>query len=232
MAKSQERIKARQLRKKGKSIRDIARQLKISRSSASLWCRDISLSKAQIDSLHKSMVDGSYVGRLKGAHLQKERKLKKIRLYEKDGRRTVKNLSNRELLMVGLGLHLGEGTKGGSRVRFTNSNPAIVNLFQLWVRRVFHVSRGEICCRVMINEIHRHRIEKVQQEWSMILRIPLSQFQKPVFIKAKNKKIYENANVYLGTMAVTIRKSSDLQYRILGLMQGLVYKLGGYSTAG
>ncbi len=45
MAKSREKQLARVLRREGKSIREIASVLKVSKGSISLWCRDIVLSK-------------------------------------------------------------------------------------------------------------------------------------------------------------------------------------------
>lgn len=43
MAKFKEKIKARELRHRGESIKDIARKLKVSKGSVSRWCRDIEL---------------------------------------------------------------------------------------------------------------------------------------------------------------------------------------------
>lgn len=48
MAKSKEKNKALILRQNGESIKDIAKRLKISKSTVSLWCRDIKLTSEQI----------------------------------------------------------------------------------------------------------------------------------------------------------------------------------------
>ncbi|MCF7865381.1 MAG: helix-turn-helix domain-containing protein [Candidatus Pacebacteria bacterium] len=47
MAKFEQKMQARSLREKGMSIKSIAKQLGVSVSSVSLWCRDIILSKEQ-----------------------------------------------------------------------------------------------------------------------------------------------------------------------------------------
>lgn len=232
MAKFALKMEALKMRRKGMSIRDIARTLKIARSTSSLWCRDTPLSKNQIEKLHQSMVKGGYRGRLKGAQIQKEQKLTKIVRYEGDGLRAIRKLSERDLLLLGLGLHMGEGTKGGNRVGFTNSNPELVKIFISWMNKAFDVPYSQIYCRVMINEIHRKRETIVRKSWSKILRIPLQQFKRTVFTKAKTKKVYENYDNFLGTLAIQIARSSDLQYRILGLMKGLVYKLNGGNKPG
>jgi len=75
MAKFKEKNKAIQLRKSGKSIGEIANQLNVSKSVVSLWCRDIALTKKQIDALHKKMMVGSYKGRM--IYLERIRKRRK-----------------------------------------------------------------------------------------------------------------------------------------------------------
>ncbi len=220
------------MRRRGASIREIASALKISKSSSSDWCRDIPLSEKQIKKLHESMLAGNYRGRLKGSQMQKEKRLNQIQTHEKEGLRNLGKIGKRDLLFIGLGLHLGEGGKTGNRVRFTNSNPEIIGLFIAWVHDIFRIPRSQIHCRVMINEIHRKREVMVRKGWSKILKLPLSQFKRTVFIKSKVKKVYENYDRFLGTLTITIPKSSDLQYRILGLTKGLVYKVVGGKRPG
>lgn len=125
MAKFQKRIKARQLRRKGESVKEIAQKLKVAKGTASIWCRDIELTPRQIQNLHKRMVIGGYKGRLKGARLQKERKEQKIKYYLIEGIKDIGKL-NKRVFIAGLSLYWGEGSKKGVGVRFYNSNPSII----------------------------------------------------------------------------------------------------------
>lgn len=178
------------------------------------------------------MVRGSYAGSLKGAETNKLRRLELVEKYRQVGVGEFINLSRRDLMMLGIGLFMGEGSKTGSSVRFLNSNVDIIKIFIRWTIEVLGVPRSNVICRVMINEMHRHRDAEIRSRWSSSLEIPVSQFQKTVFIKVRNKKVYENYNDYLGTLAVSLRKSSVIQYRILGLIHGLVYKINAKSLAG
>jgi hypothetical protein len=72
-----------------------------------------------------------------------------------------------------------------------------------------------------INEIHKGRLDEVNKYWSQISGIPIEQFRKPILIKAKNKKVYENFNQHYGTLCIGIAKSTDLYYKILGWLRGL-----------
>lgn len=213
------------MRRQGFSVGEIASTLHISKGTASVWCRDIFLSASQREKLHANMVAGGHRGRLKGSRMQKEKREAKIKMYENVGVKILGKLSNRDLLLLGLGLHLGEGAKTENKVKFINSNPSVIKLFMLWMKNSFHIPLSQINCRVMINKIHEPREEVVRKKWAKILGIPLQQFKRTIFIKAKTRKVYENYESYLGTLVVSISKSSDLQYRILGLMKGLVYKV-------
>ncbi len=222
MAKSQEHLEAVKMRGAGKSIKDIARTLGVSKSSASLWCADVKLTRAQLDHLRKQMSVGGYEGRLRGALMQKNRKELKIREYEHNGLREIGAISSRDLLLLGIGLHLGEGTKAGNKFRFTNSNPGLIRLMALVLKRYFDVNPGEFVLTVFVNEAHATREGEIKRFWAKATKAALGQFRKTIFIKAKRKKTYANFNDHYGTLALEVRKSSDLQYKILGLCYGVL----------
>lgn len=48
MAKTQEKLKARELRKEGKAVTAIANELQVSTGTVSRWCRDIELTKSKV----------------------------------------------------------------------------------------------------------------------------------------------------------------------------------------
>ena len=221
MAKSEKQIEAHQLRQGGESIKEIAKVLAVSKSTVSLWCRDIELTSKQIQRLHENMVAGGYRGRLKGARIQKERKERKIEYYLREGRKTIKPLNRSELLIAGLSLYWGEGGRKSPGVRFYNSDPDIVKFIIKWFKIIFKITNERFLIYIMINEIHRDRLNDVKRYWIKITGIPERQFRKIILIKAKNKKVYENFNQYFGTLNIRLTKSTDLYYRIMGLIKAL-----------
>ncbi len=222
MAKSRQLIKAREYRRKGRSIKEIARILNVSKSTVSIWCGDIELTPKQIQKLHENMVVGGYKGRLKGARMQKERKERKINYYLSSGKKEINRLSKRDLLIAGLCLYWGEGGKKRSGVRFYNSDPNIVKFIIRWFKFIFDVGVERFLIYITINEIHRNRIADVKRYWVNTLNIPASQFRNPIFIKAKNKKIYANFSEHFGTLNIRVTRSTDLYYRIMGLIRALI----------
>lgn len=221
MAKSLLRLEARKLRKKGVSVKKIAQILKVSKSTASIWTRDIILTVEQLENLKKSSLQGAERGRLKNALLQKERWTKNMEEFKKLGVANIGKLTDREFLIAGLALYWGEGYKKGRRLQFCNSDPKMIQFLILWLQRCFAISNFDIRCRVGINHIHSKRENIVKDYWSGITGIPLSQFTKTSFKKVENKKIYPNFNDHYGTLSVEIAQPSRFYGKIIGLIEGL-----------
>lgn len=221
MAKSLLRLKARELRKRGVSVKKIAKHLGIARSSASVWVRDIVLSVKQLEELRKSKLTGGERGRLKSALLQKERWKKNMEAFKSFGISTIGTLTERELLIAGLALYWGEGSKKDRNVHLCNSDPEMIQFMLVWLQKCFGVTIQDIKCCVGINEIHRKREDVVKEYWSKITGISLGQFRKTSFKKVKNQKIYENFNDHYGTLAIIVVQPSRFYGKIIGLISGL-----------
>lgn len=221
MAKSLLKIEARKLRKEGISIRDIAKNLNISKSTVSLWCADIILTEEQIKNLLQLKSNAIKAYQLNGAFSNRKKKLDKIESYKKEGLAKFKNISNKEFFMAGLALYIAEGRKN-RRVTFTNSDPRIIKFMLKWFETFFNKSFEEISFYIYINESHKERGVVVKSYWVNYLNVPASQFRKLVFIKSKHKKIYENHNNHFGTLHCEVLKSSDLLYKINGLTEALL----------
>lgn len=221
MAKYDLRIKARRLRKQGISVKQIATQLQISKSTASIWVRDIILSIEQLEMLRKSAIKGGERGRLKGALMQKERRLRQIEEGRLKGIKQLADLSKREFLIAGLALYWGEGSKKSQQVEFCNSDPKMIKFLIGWLKSNFQITTEELRCRIGINELHRAREDSVKQFWVEITGIPLNQFNQTSFKQAKSKKVYDNFNEHYGTLSINVLRPTRYFYQILGLIEGL-----------
>lgn len=222
MANSLLRLEARKLRKKGVSVKKIAQVLSISRSTASKWVRDIILTVKQLENLRQSPIKGAELGRLRSALLQKGRRLKVIEDSRIKGIEMLSNLTEKELLVTGLALYWGEGSKKDRRIEFCNSDPRMIKFFIHWLQRCFNVKTEELRGYLGINEVHLKRENIVLQYWIKVTGITLSQFRKTYFKKAANRKIYENFNDHYGTLNLRVAKSTALYYKVMGLIEGLV----------
>lgn len=221
MAKPLKKAQARKRRREGNSIKDIAQALNVSRSSVSVWCRDITLTKAQIEHLKQKEAKGRLKGRLKGAETNKRKKQQRIEYWKNNGLKEFEFLTKRDIALVGAALYWAEGSKTRPRLSFSNSDPRMIKFIQLWLREYLGVKNRDLVLRVQINHIHKPRIEKVLNFWSQLLELPRSQFKKPFYVKTKNTKRYENHDNYYGIMVLRVRKSSEVVYKVLGQIEAL-----------
>jgi transposase len=222
MAKVAERLQAEKLRGAGMSIGAIATKLKVSKASASVWCKDVILTKKQRDALEQAAISGGHKGRLMGAETNRKRKQARIAHYLVEGKRVMQKLSQREFMIAGTAIYWGEGSKK-SQLAFINSDKDMILFMYQWFRVAFGIKEDQFIFRVFINDLHRDRKEIIEQYWSHLLHVPLSRFRKMIFIKRSNSKRYANHETYYGLLSIRTRNSSDLKYRILGLIDGLKY---------
>lgn len=222
MAKSLQRIEAKRLRRdEGLGYREISKRVEVSKSTISVWCRDIELTVEQIEKLTLSGKLKSLQGRLTGARVQKERRLALIEECNKKGVMKFTSLTQNEFFVAGIALYWAEGYKKGRKVTFCNADPNMITFMINWFINFFNLSHEDFRFRVDINEIHKEREEIVRNYWREIINMPFSQFQKTSFKKVLNKKIYENFNEHYGTLRFEISRPARVIYNLLGYVHGL-----------
>lgn len=219
MSKYTDKIKARSMRKNGMSIVVIARKLGVSKSSVSLWCRDIVLTDKQFEKLRKNMGISFKYGQRIAAQVNKQKKLNEISNRFEEAQRIVKKLTLRDILIAGICLYWAEGSKTGGRFIFVNSDPAMIKIILIFLTKVLGVDKKMIHPTLQINLIHKKRVKKVLKFWSKHLDIPISSFNKTYFVNVKPKKVYENYDNYYGILRLRTLKSSSLQYKMLGFIE-------------
>jgi hypothetical protein len=160
-----ERDEARRLRALGRTMPDIAGELGVSRSSVSLWTRDVPVEL------------GPRRLRPRQPNALERRKAAEIAELLDDGRARIGPLSDRDLLIAGTALYAGEGTKRDGVVAFANSDPAMVVLFCTWLRRFFDIDERRLRLSLYLHE--GLDLVAVQQFWCDVTGIPISQCNKP-----------------------------------------------------
>lgn len=221
MSKSNERLKAIELRKNGESVGKIARLLSTSKSSVSLWTRHIALTIEQVEKLRHNSLVGSERTRIQQAMKLKNDRLKLIDTKNNEGESEFKSLNVKEIDIAGLCLYWSEGSKKNRRVELCNSDSNLIKGFIKWLNICYQIPLSEFHCYVGINEAHKEREKKVKKYWHNITGIPYSNFTKTSFKKYPLKKNYENFNEHFGTLVVKVERSARIFYKILGKIHGL-----------
>lgn len=222
MAKIKEKEQAIILRKKGKSISYIAKELLVSKSTVSIWCKDITLSRRQINIIAAKTKHESTKALLFAAEQKRNERIIKTAQMKKIGSEEVGKLSDRDIFMVGLGLYWGEGYKKGSQeMGFTNSDLSMIKFYIKWLRKTYSIPKTRLTLRVSINSIHKDRIHEVERYWSKHTGIQLSQFTKTSLIKIRSKKVYENKNIHYGTLRIKVQRGTNLRRQVMGSIESL-----------
>lgn len=217
MAKTHEKRRAQEMRHRGKSIREIAKILSVSKSSVSHWCRDISLTKTQQERLTRNRYTKGVGKLLENAEKRRAWHRYHTELYTEKGKQDLGTLSKRDRFLIGLALYWGAGyRKGNDEVGFASSDPAIIQFMVQWFIEQYGVVTPEFILRVSVNAAHEDGIDTIEQYWSEITRIPRNQFTKPSFTKNPSKKVRVNENAHMGTLRIKIRRSTNIKRRILG----------------
>src|SRR5262245_36571464 len=121
--KNIEREKARELRRAGKSIKEIAREVGVSPGTVSVWVRDIPLTKEQFLALQSRPKLHIY----KAIQGHRDRRDQRYQEYYKEAELEFEKLIKNPLYVLGLGLYIGEGYKyNDNAVGVGNADPKVI----------------------------------------------------------------------------------------------------------
>ncbi len=156
--------KARAMRAEGRTLLDIAQTLRVSKSSVSVWVRDV-----EFEPMPRR------APATRRPHPQHLAKLAEIAECDRLGRERVGTLSDDAFLAAGAALYAGEGAK--AQLLFANTDPAMVRLFCAWLRRFFVIEEPRLRMRVYLHE--GLDIDAAETFWSNTTDIPRAQFRAP-----------------------------------------------------
>lgn len=213
--KASSRRKSIQLRREGKSIKEIARKIGVSQGSVSRWCSGILLSIDQRNKLEKRRREAGLRALAPWIKRNQELKQNDILKQKQKGREDVGRMIKRDLFLLGLGLYWGEGYKRGSQeLGFTNSDPKIIRVILAWFKTHYDVPTDRIIARLTINERYSSQTKRLKEMWARDTGIALSQFGKPTFISGYHSSTF-HARTYRGTLRIKVRRGTSLRRRIL-----------------
>lgn len=212
--------KARKMREKGVSLGDIARDLGITKSTASFWCKDMILTESAIRKIHTQGKMKSIKGLLRYSESKRKERIERNILQREEGEKKIGNLSERDILMIGLGLYWGEGYKyENGELGFTNSNPYMIRFYFKWLK-LWNIEKDSLIFRLTVNEFFRKEENNIKNFWINFLDVKKEQFSKTTFIKTNLKKgSLKNMENYKGILRVKVRKGTALRNKILGAIE-------------
>ncbi|NUO42682.1 MAG: hypothetical protein HOV82_11650 [Streptomyces sp.] len=218
-AKDDLRDRARELRKQGWTYNQIQAELGCSKSSVSLWVRDLPHPEPKCTPEEQRARMNAGLARLRAAQ-EEERQATKAAAAEAVG-----ELSDREVFLTGVALYWAEGAKDKSysrreRLQFINSDPNVISFFLHWLD-VLGVERERLRFRVSIHE--SADVTAAEEFWAELTDVTPSSLQKTTLKRHNAKTSRKNtAEAYRGCLVIYVLKSADLYRRVEGAWCGIV----------
>jgi Homeodomain-like domain len=216
-AKDDLHARARELRANGHTYVEIAAELGVSKSSVSLWVRDLPRT-GRLSYEHWRSTNAAGAAR----YWAVERPIREARRQSvrASALAQIGALSERELLIAGAIAYWCEGGKNkpyrrhANRVVFINSDPGLI-LFFLRFLALVGISLDRVICQLQIHE--NADIWAADQYWKDVTGVPPGQFRRPTLKTHKPKTNRKNTGEsYRGCLRIEVRRSADLYMRIEG----------------
>jgi hypothetical protein len=215
----------RALRRLGLSYREIGRIIPAARGTLSDWFRDLVLSDEAIARV--GSIRPGEASRTAGYARRRARTEAGHEAVRAAGRHEARTLSADPFWMAGVVAYWAEGAKRAkNELRFSNSDPAMIQLFIHWAQRYLGVPLEGFLIR-----LHLHEGQDEQERfvfWSKATGLPLSQFRK-TYLKAEGTGHRKNV-LYNGTASVRVRSSSLHFLRVMGWIDGIASLWAASST--
>lgn len=210
------RERARELRGQGWSYREIAKALRVSISSCSLWLRDLPAPPPRSGEHDQERVAAMWRKRWQPILEQRgiERQQMKLAAAQEVG-----ELSQRDLLMLGAIAYWCEGAKDKSydrreHVSFINSDPALIQMFLRFLDAA-GVEPARLRFRLHIHETAD--VEGATRYWADLVGVDPGAFLKPTIKRHRPKTNRRNvAEEYRGCLHLRVLDSAELYRRIEG----------------
>jgi hypothetical protein len=199
----------------------------VSKSTLSLWLRDVELTPDQQAALNRM-------------HLDARRRAGETRRFDTAQRRQktvsaariqIQQMSERDLFVVGVVAYWAEGSKAkpwrpeGEAVQFINSDPDMIRLFVTWLRLV-GVGPERLSCRVHIHE-SGDAVEATKY-WAGVAGVSPDSFSRPTIKRHRPTTSRGNVGAeYRGCLCIYVRRSTNLYRQIEGWWSGICAGLVG-----
>ncbi|MFJ9585500.1 hypothetical protein [Streptomyces acidicola] len=219
MAKDDLRDRARELRQQGWTYNQIQAELGCSKSSVSLWVRDLPHPEPKCTPEEQRARMNAGLAQLRASQDRERVETKRAAAS------AIGELSDRELFIAGVALYWAEGSKDKPYRRtevlqFINSDPNVIKLFLHWLE-LLDVTRDRLTLRVSIHE--SADVEAAERYWADIAGVDASVLSKATLKKHNPRTVRKNTKeTYRGCLMIYVRQSADLYRRMEGAWYGIV----------
>lgn len=220
-----ERVEAVLLRRNGATYSALQQRFGIAKSTLWRWLK----AEGLVDTQSQQYTERRLLAQQKAAEVVHRRRIEKTQVIVTGAKQEIGTLTERELMMVGIALYWGEGSKQkphsvSAGVAFSNSDPRAISVFLAWLQTICGVSLDDVILDLYIHETADG--QSAQAFWSE--QIGVSVEKLPIRWK-RHKLTIHRKNIgtsYHGLVRVKVRRSTDLNRTIAGWIEGIVEGIG------
>jgi transcriptional regulator with XRE-family HTH domain len=210
------------LRLKGKSYREIAQAVGVSKNSVSRWCKNLKLPLSAQKILEKK---SNYPKELFRKYNQLKHKKVQIENQEivREFSKEIRRPSKYELKLIGVVLHWAEGNKTQpNRVQFANSDSNMVTLYLRFLREIIKIPDEKMIVSIRIHP--NINMSTAIKFWSKATKLPRERFHivRQISRASQGKRPF-NSLPY-GTLDVRFSGRPKF-YQIKGWIDGLIRQI-------
>ena len=214
------------LRKGGKSYGEIMKTLHLkSKGTLSAWFKNLKLTKLEKKRLKHNM-DLAQKRGLHRFNIERSAKIKsenqKIHALSEA---QIKSPSKYDLLLVGIALYWGEGSKANIEkygyIDIANTDPKLIEVYMNFLRKILKVKDSRI--RPVIHVHENIDPENAKRFWSRIARLPIERFGIYSAKSAASQNKRAKNRLLYGTLRVRVN-SRHLVHTMKGYLEALAEK--------
>ena len=194
------------LRRRGWSYNIIAERLGVGKGALSAWLRTLPYTPNQ------AVIKRIRAGPAKAAAVKQKVKLEQILSLKAQGQRKIARISDRDLLFLGLGLYMGEGSKLYESVRLINSDPHIVKVAMQWFRRTCGVPERNFAVRIHLYPDTSS--EAALTYWSKMTGLTRRQFERVQVDRRTDKSGKKRRRLPYGTAHIKVYSRGDSRFGV------------------
>jgi hypothetical protein len=220
--KTDERRQARALRRdEGASVTEIAERVGVSKSSVSLWVRDIELSPEQVAALRERnpAYNGQHLGAATRVALGRARRA----AHQTAGRMRVR--AGDERFVRACLLYWGEGAKSRHSLSFSNADVEMVRVWMDLLRMTLHAPEDRIRITCYLYADHVERQVQVEDFWLEVTQLRRSNMCRSIVNNYSRSSLRKRQRkLPYGTVKVAVHET-----RLIQMVLGGIQEIGGFA---
>jgi len=205
MNRNELRIEATRLRKEGYSYNLIAEKLDVSKGTLHHWLSQIPYTP------NREVRERIGEARARAGEAKHKQKLASFMVAKRKADDDIRDITARDLFMLGIGLYIGEGEKN-ENIGIINSDPQVIRLGISWLREACRLDVSNLTLAIHLYPDNNKA--SCLKFWSKTTGIPLFQFGKTQIDRRGGKRNGRRGKLPYGTAHLRVRSNGNPDFGV------------------